>query len=178
MMVEELAMMAPEPGIAPVSLAECKAFLRLSHDDEDAVIAGFIRTAMALCEAFTGQWLISRQGEARLAADGAWQRLPVLPVNAITEVRDAQGVLPAAHCEVDIDAAGTGWVCARSPSASVVAQFRAGLAPDWNGLPEPLRHGIIRLVAHLFAHRDSADAGPPPAAVAALWRPWRRMRLG
>ena len=184
MMVEELAMMAPEPGIAPVSLAECKAFLRLSHDDEDAVIAGFIRTAMALCEAFTGQWLIARDGEARLPADGNWQRLPVVPVNAITEVRDALGVLPAAQCEVDIDAAGTGWVSARprgsasAPASAIVVHFRAGLAPDWNGLPEPLRHGMIRLVAHLFAHRDAADAGPPPAAVAALWRPWRRMRLG
>jgi uncharacterized phiE125 gp8 family phage protein len=180
MMVEELALMAPEPGIAPISLAECKAYLRIGHDDDDAVIAGFIRTAMALCEAFTGQWLISRDGEARLVADGNWQRLPALPVNAISEVRDALGVLPVAQYEIDIDAAGCGWVCAsaRSAASAVAVRFRAGLAPDWNGLPEPLRQGMIRLVAHLYAHRDAADAGPPPTAVAALWRPWRRMRLG
>jgi uncharacterized phiE125 gp8 family phage protein len=180
MMVEELALAASEPGLAPVSLAECKAYLRLTHDDEDAVLAGFIRTALALCEAFTGQWLIVRDGELRIAADGQWQRLPVLPVTAITGVRDALGTLPASGHEIDIDAAGTGWVSARSRDAgsSVVVGFRAGLAADWNGVPEPLRQGIIRLVAHLFSHRDAADAGPPPAAVAALWRPWRRMRLG
>ena len=180
MMVEQLAMTAAEPGPAAVSLAECKAFLRIEHDDDDAAIAGFIRTAIALCEAFTGQWLLIRDGEARLAADGSWQRLPALPVVAITEVRDAGGPLDAALADIDIDASGTGWVCAGSRCATrtVVARFRAGLATDWNGVPEPLRHGIIRLVAHLFAHRDAADAGPPPAAVAALWRPWRRMRLG
>jgi uncharacterized phiE125 gp8 family phage protein len=176
-MAAEIALMAPEPGQAPVSLAECKAFLRLAHDNDDAVIAGLIRTAMALCEAFTGQWLLIRAGEARLAADGNWQRLPALPVVAITGVRDAAGPVPPAQCEVDIDAAGTGWVRA-SAASPVVAQFDAGLAAGWNGLPEPLRQGIIRLVAHLYAHRDAPDAGPPPAAVAALWRPWRRMRLG
>ena len=102
-------------GPLAVSLGECKAFLRLEGNGEDALLAGFIRTAAALCEAFTGEVLIGR------------------------------------------------------PEA---------LAADWNGIPEPLRHGIIRLVAHLFTHRDAADAGPPPTAVAAMWRPWRRLRMG
>ena len=55
--------------------------------------------------------------------------------------------------------------------------YHAGLAPDWPSLPEPLRQGIVRLVAHMFAHRDAPDDAGPPAVVAALWRPWRRMRL-
>jgi len=29
----------------------------------------------------------------------------------------------------------------------------------------------------MFAHRDAPDDAGPPAVVAALWRPWRRMRL-
>jgi uncharacterized phiE125 gp8 family phage protein len=179
MMGDEL-MILSEPGVAAVSLAECKAFLRLDRDDEDAVLAGFIRTAMALCEAFTGQWLVAREGEQRLAAGSGWQRLTALPVIAITGVRDATGPLPAGAAEVDIDSSGTGWVqlCDGFATDRPVVRFSAGLGADWNGLPEPLRQGIIRLVAHLYAHRDAPDAGPPPAAVAALWRPWRRMRLG
>lgn len=47
---------------------------------------------------------------------------------------------------------------------------------DWSALPEALRHGVIRLAAHLYRDGDGAAAAPP-AAVAALWRPWRRMRL-
>jgi uncharacterized phiE125 gp8 family phage protein len=55
--------------------------------------------------------------------------------------------------------------------------FTAGVAADWNGVPEPLRQGIVRLAAHLYGARGQ-DEGAPPASVAALWRPWRRVRLG
>jgi uncharacterized phiE125 gp8 family phage protein len=55
--------------------------------------------------------------------------------------------------------------------------FTAGIAADWGGLPETIRHGIIRLAAHLHAVRDAPEDVGPPAIVAALWRPWRRMRL-
>ena len=50
------------------------------------------------------------------------------------------------------------------------------MADDENGVPEPIRQGVLRLVAHLFTVRDG-DGGEPPAAVTALWRPYRRMRL-
>lgn len=168
-----------DQGPLAVSLGEIKAFLRLDRDSDDAPIAGFIRTAMALCEAFTGQWLIRRMGEQRLELTLGWQRLTVLPVTAIAGVETVTGSLPADQFDSDIDSAGTGWLRLRAlPEVRPIARFEAGLGSDWNAVPEPLRQGIIRLVAHLYTHRDAADAGPPPAAVAALWRPWRRMRLG
>jgi uncharacterized phiE125 gp8 family phage protein len=166
-----------------VSLAECKAYLRLERDDDDALLAGLIRSAMALCEAFTGQWLIVRDGEQRLANAGHWQRITAFPVVAITGVVQGEALLPGSAFESDIDVAGAGWVRLRDPvfgpvsGLGPVVRFRAGLGIDWNGVPEPLRQGLVRLVAHLFSHRDAADAGPPPTAVAALWRPWRRLRL-
>ncbi len=167
-----------EAGPLAVSLAECKAYLRLERDDEDALLAGFIRTAMALCEAFTGQQLLARSGEQRLAVTRDWQRIAVVPVVAITGVFDAAQTVGADRYETDIDIAGCGWVrLGDSSLAAPVVAFRAGLAADWNGVPEPIRQGLMRLVAHLFRHRDAADAGPPPAAVAAMWRPWRRLRL-
>jgi uncharacterized phiE125 gp8 family phage protein len=170
-----------EAGPLVVGLAECKAALRLERDDEDALIAGHIRTAMALCESFIGQWLIEREAEQRLEGDLAWQRLRASPAVAVTAVL-ADGEPPATGWESQITADGSGWVrlLALPPGASgnLVVRFRAGLAADWNGVPEPLRAGIVRLVSHFFTHRDAADAGPPPAAVAALWRPWRRMQLG
>jgi uncharacterized phiE125 gp8 family phage protein len=167
-----------DKGSMAVSLAECKAYLRLDRDDEDALIAGFIRTATSLCEAFTGQWLIVREGEQRLAAETGWQRLAALPVVAITGLYGA-GVPSAAAYESDIDISGMGWVSLSDPAAIAApsVRFRAGLGADWNDVPEPLRQGLVRLVAHFYTHRDAADAGAPPAAVAALWRPWRRLRL-
>jgi uncharacterized phiE125 gp8 family phage protein len=169
-----------ETGSLAVSIAECKAYLRLERDDEDAAIAGFIRTAMGLCEAFTGQWLIIRTGEQRLARTSEWQRLATVPVVAITAIAGSGGMVPGTSYETDIDIGGTGWVRLLEPAGvdAPVVRFRAGLGADWNGVPEALRQGLIRLVVHLFTHRDAADAGAPPAAVAAMWRPWRRVRLG
>ena len=55
--------------------------------------------------------------------------------------------------------------------------YRAGLAASWGLIAEPLRHGIVRLVAHHHALRDRVDEGGPPPVVTALWRGERRMRI-
>lgn len=196
----------PIPAAAsPVAIDEVKAFLRLTGSDEDALLAGFIRTATALAEAFTNQRLLVRDFTERLLLSARWQRLHTAPVVAITGVADDTGPLGGAAFETDIDLDGNGWVRVVNPGTlgtvvaaalsgdqpfdgwglqlparpplRVTVSYRAGLAADWNGVPEPLRQGITRLVSHLYTHRDAADAGGPPAAVAALWRPWRRMRL-
>ena len=87
--------------------------------------------------------------------------------------------LTADSYAVDIDAAGEGWVRLTAPrdEKKVSVGYVAGLADDPNGVPEAVRQGIVRLAAHLYVHRDAANGGGPPAAVTALWRPWRRLRL-
>ena len=172
------------PGAAPVAIGEVKAFLRVGGSEEDALIAGFVRSAAASCEAFTGRVLIARELEEMVAANGAWVRLAAGPVRSIDSVAavDEQGVrtaLPASDYAIDIDANGTGWVrvAGRAGLRRVAVAFQAGVAADWNGVPEPLRQGIARLAGHLYAARGENEA-PPPASIAALWRPWRRVRLG
>jgi uncharacterized phiE125 gp8 family phage protein len=169
---------------APVPLEEVKAFLRVAGTEEDALLAGLIRSAGDLCERFTRLALIQREVEERLAASRAWARLGQTPVRAILGVSalDAVGAetaLPAGDYSVDIDAAGDGWVrVLRSEKAGrILVRYVAGQAEDWNGVPEALRHGVVRLAAHLYTHRDREDGSGPPAAVTALWLPYRRLRL-
>ncbi|WP_419813845.1 head-tail connector protein [Glacieibacterium sp.] len=166
-------------GFAPVAVEEVKAFLRVDASSEDAVIGGFVRASAALSEAFTGQWLIARDFTQTVAASGDWQRLAVAPVVAIDGLADAAGALPGGAYEVDIDLAGAGWVrlLRGDATARVTVTGRAGLAASWNGVPEPLRAGIVRMAAHLFTHRDDPDATALPAGVSALWRPWRRISI-
>ncbi|OYW88988.1 MAG: hypothetical protein B7Z20_01255, partial [Sphingobium sp. 32-64-5] len=77
---------------------------------------------------------------------------------------------------LDIDGDGDGWVRVMQAGVTgrVEVNLSAGMAQDWAALPDPLRQGVVRLAAHLFA-QSASDA--PPAIVTALWRPWRRMRL-
>ena len=56
-------------------------------------------------------------------------------------------------------------------------RFTGTAATGWSELDEGLRHGLIRFAAHQYRARDGAEASALPAAVAALWRPWREVRL-
>lgn len=177
-MVEE-----PDSGGLAASLAELKAYLRIDSGAEDAVLAGLLRSAAALCEQFTGQWLIRRAAGEIVAGDGGWHRLSARPVAAIegVEALDDAGAaqaLPVDAYAIDIDAAGDGWV--RSTRAGdrrrLRVRYQAGLAVEMNGLPDALRQGIVRLAAEHFVARGT-ESTAPPAVVSALWRPFRRMRL-
>ncbi|HWW65320.1 MAG TPA: head-tail connector protein [Sphingomonadaceae bacterium] len=174
------------PLTAPAILREdAKTYLRLDSAEEDALIDRLIESATALCEAFTGQILIARPGSEMIAAGGEWRRLARTPVRAISAVEAiaADGTaeaLPVDAYAIDIDGNGDGWVRLTRPVAvgRLRVTYEAGLAGEADALPAPLKQGVVRLVAHLHAHRDAADEAGPPAAVAALWRPWRRMRIG
>ncbi|MBX3562463.1 MAG: phage head-tail connector protein [Sphingomonas sp.] len=175
---------ATEAGPIPVPIGELRAWLRIEGSAEDAILAGLIRGAAAVCEAFLGRLLVARTVEETIPAPRGWTRLASAPVRAIETVA-ADGTaepLPTDAYAIDIDAAGEGWVRLTGPIAAgrVRVGYRAGLAEDAADLPEAIRQGIVRLAAHLHAHREANGPGalPPPASVTALWRPWRRLRMG
>lgn len=166
------------------ALAEAKAYLRIAGTEEDPLLERLLGSAAELCEQFTGQTLIVRGFTETHAASTAWTRLRRIPVAAITgiETVSAEGVgmaLAAGSYAVDIDSSGAGWIRLIGPEAArtMRVRFSAGLAEAWEGIPEPLGQGVIRLAAHMYSHRSESDGAGPPAAVSALWRPYRRMRL-
>jgi uncharacterized phiE125 gp8 family phage protein len=172
----------PPPPLVPV--AQAKDYLRIAGSEEDALLAGFVRTASELCEAFTRLLLIERDIVETVPARPAWTRLSLAPVRAIESVAALAPAGPAAPLgaadyAIDIDATGEGWVRVLRGGGQkrVEVRYRAGLASDWNGVPEALRQGVLRMAAHLYARREAVDGGPPPAAVTALWLPYRRLRL-
>ncbi|WP_017672465.1 phage head-tail connector protein [Blastomonas sp. AAP53] len=173
-----------EPAaIAPLALAEAKAFLNVTRDGDDAVLTGHLRSAAGLCEQFIGQSLLVREYRETLPVARAWQRLGARPVHAITSVSgiNAAGerfALASDAFAIDISADGSGRVRVLRPGSAsrIEVRYDAGLAAHWGDLPEPLRQGIIRLAAHVHLARDTGDAAPP-AMISALWRPWRVVRL-
>jgi uncharacterized phiE125 gp8 family phage protein len=168
--------------------AEAASFLRAGGAGEEALIAALARSAAELCERFTGTVLIARGFTEILRPSGGWQRLGRMPVRSISSVEalplESEPVpLPAAAYVLDIDGNGEGWLRIGDPAGAlrVRASYQAGMASAWSELPDALRHGVIRLAAHLYNLRETAghprSLVEPPAAVTALWRPYRRLRL-
>jgi uncharacterized phiE125 gp8 family phage protein len=166
------------------ALDEVKTYLRIDGESEDSALAALIVTAVEQCEAFVGQAILQRAMTEVLVPVAAWQMLLPEPVRAISgvvalSIGGGTSAVPPSAYEIDIDTAGRGRIRFLAPVVEkrVQVSFTAGVAASWSGLAESLRHGIVRQVAHFHAFRDRADELGPPAAVAALWRASRKVRL-
>ncbi|WP_294302404.1 head-tail connector protein [uncultured Sphingomonas sp.] len=155
-----------------MTVDDAKAYLRLETAQDDALLTGLVASARGLCEAFLGQRLIRSELTETVPADGVWHRLAAAPVATITQV--GAPALPLGVYAIDIDPVGDGWVRVTG-GGDVPVTYRAGIAEDEASVPAAIAQGVVRLAAHLYV--DRADASAPPAAVAALWRPFRRLRL-
>lgn len=177
-----VTMTAVAQGVIDAAAAETKAWLRIEMASDDATIASLVRAAIGMAEDFCAQMMFARTGTETLTAGAEWRRMRACPVRSITAARvlgldGTMSVLAADAYAIDIGADGDGWFRLRQQSGEsrVEADLTAGVASDWQSLPDPLRQGIVRLAAHLFVEREAS--GPAPAIVTALWRPWRRMRM-
>ncbi len=172
-------------ALSPAALAELKDWLGITTPADDAQLAALLRAALDLCEDFTGIMPLQQDCEEVLPLFPGWQVLRTRPVQAITGVlgipaEGARFALPLSSYAIDLDADGAGRVRMGHAGAAgrIAVRFTAGIAPDWASLPDALRHGVLRLAAFQYRQREGDSAAPmPPAAVAALWRPWRRLRL-
>lgn len=182
------AIVAP-PALSSAALADLKAWLGITTSRDDAELAALLRLGLELCEGFTGTMPLQSGAEEILPARGCWQTLATRPVQAITAVaalavNGTRTALASGDYDIDLAPDGGGMVRLRRPldQTRIVVQFTAGLATAWETLPDALRQGVMLLAAYQHRQRDTdAKTGItpplPPAAVAALWRPWRRMRL-
>ena len=169
-------------SLAPEALAELKQWLAISVTRDDAALTALLHAGLELCEDFTGTMPLEATCEELVSAGAGWQVLATRPIQAVTGV-DAMAIdgtrtaLPAEAWQVELDADGGARVRVAGARRAAV-RFVAGLAADWAGLPEALRHGVIRYAAYQYRSRETEGRDALPSAIAALWRPWRRLRLG
>lgn len=173
------------PALTGAALDDLKDWLGITTPREDAALERLLRTALGTCEAFTGQMPLSTLCEELLPVSRNWQSLATRPVQAIAAVEavrldGTRSALSPADYAIDLEPGGGAIVrvLQAGPARRVAVRFTAGLASTWNALPDGLRHGALRLAAHHYRQREHGAGEPlPPAAVAALWRPWRRLRI-
>ncbi|WP_421852475.1 head-tail connector protein [Oricola sp.] len=169
------------PAAPPLSLADAKGHLRVTHNDEDAAITALIDTATAYLERDTGQALIDQRWRAHfdcVPCDRVLQFLktPVRGIVAVTVYdRDGNpGILDGSDYFVNLVTrparlriADT--VAAASFANGVEVDFDAGYGTAGTDVPDMLKRAILVLVAHWYEFRGVFDAADQPVSVPALY---------
>ncbi|MFQ3664931.1 MAG: head-tail connector protein [Sphingomonadaceae bacterium] len=166
--------------VAP--LAEVRSYLRIESEADDAVLAGLIQAATGLVEAWIGRLLLRREVSEVATPSCALVVLSASPVDAVERVLRLEGseevlLAPSEWRRTSVRNGRDAVQLTSGVGGPVRVIYRAGLADSWNGLPEPLRLGVIRTAGYLHANRDSADDPGLPPIARQLVMPWRAMRL-
>lgn len=173
----------PVPG--PAALAELKHWLGISRPNEDETLGLLLDASVTICEAFTGRAPLRQTVEEIIPLTVGWHELASRPVHALTAASliaddGTRTPVPVLSDALEWRIGGSACVQLLRPfdGQGLTLELVVGIAADWDSLPAPLRHGIIRLAAHHFRDREGKPGAVPPASVTALWRPWREVRLG
>jgi uncharacterized phiE125 gp8 family phage protein len=180
------------PLVEPISLAEAKAHLRITHSDDDAYISTLIIAARRLVEARTGLRLLQQGWSIFLDAwpnDGVID-LPLSPVSAVDDIvtygeLDTPAILDHAHYFLDAASRPARVVFrqGRNPAnpgrraKGIEVKVQAGFGATASAVPQDLKQAALFITAHWFSRRGEGDDGVLPMAVLELLSPYRMMRL-
>lgn len=184
------------PASEPITLAEAKAQCRISGDDEDTVIAGYIMGARRYCESIDWRAYLTQTRELWL---DAWPRegaitIPKPPLQSISYIRcydddDVATTLASSDYYVDVVSepgrvvlrSGASWPgTALRVANGVCVRFVAGWANPAD-VPQTIKQAILLIVGHWNENREAAISGTISRAidfgVRALLDVERRMRF-
>lgn len=166
------------PAGEPVSPAELKAWLRVTFDDEDALLPDLIAAARERVEAALGLSLLTTTWRDSFTAGCAPLRLlrgPVIAVDAVARP-DGSAIAGWTLRMTDACAEVVLPLGARGPA---VVTWRAGFGDDPAAVPAALRQAVTALAADAYERR--ADPAAPAAIGLGPAEPWvasfRRTRL-
>lgn len=189
-----MSVVVVDPPEGPIiSLEMAKSHLRVDHDDDDELIASLVAAAMKHVDGpdgWLGRALLTQTLEARFSAFCDELSLPYPPIVEVESVMydDSDGV----EQTVDADlyrvvglprlprleiVYGESWPTSRDQSEAIRVRYIAGYGDEPDDVPEPIRHGLLLLVGHLYEHREEVIVGTSavamPAASEALLMPYR-----
>lgn len=163
------------PPIEPISLAETKAFLRVDHEADDALIQALIQTARESLESYLSIALIRRSMQFSTSLEECSSRVvklprwPVISVDAV--IVDGESV---SDPDIDLRKRPSSLVIERG--SHVEAEFTAGYGEGADDVPAPLRQALLLLVARHYEKREET-LGAMPLMVDALTMPYRVIGL-
>jgi uncharacterized phiE125 gp8 family phage protein len=182
-----------EPALEPVTVAEARGWLRITHTSEDTLIADLISAARQDVENQTGLSLISQQWRMTMDnwPDGDMIELPRGPVTGIAAVtvyaaNGTPSTAPVAEYLLDIRSDPARLLFERRANPGrringIEIDFSAGFGATGTNVPDMLIRAILLLVAHWYEFRGAFRASDQPVSYPdgylPLLRPYRKVRL-
>lgn len=180
-----------DASVEPITLAEAKAHLRVSHDDENSLIESLIKSARMYSEGFLRRAILLQKWVIKLDSFPADDGPIVLPYPPLQQVETFQYVDTAGDSQtltitddylVDTVAVpgvvylpyGVYWPTPRDQRNAVSIVYQAGYS-DADSVPAPIKQAILLMVGHWYEHREEVVVGTitstlPMAAEALLWQ--------
>jgi uncharacterized phiE125 gp8 family phage protein len=185
------AILTTPPAVEPVTLAETKGHLRVSHADEDDAITRMILSARRHLELQTGLCFITQTWSCFRDAwpEAGDVKLPVAPVMSLGDVKvygedDIAAVIDPAHYFLDGVSRPARLVLRNSriwpppgrQANGIEIAVTAGYGATASAVPQPLREALLQLVAHWYGHRGD-ETVRLPLQIDAIIADFREVRL-
>ncbi len=180
------------PVVEPVSLADAKDHVRISHTNDDTYITALIAAARRTIESRTSLCMI-QQGWSVFFDRWPYNdsvTIPLDPLIAITDIvlhgeDDTPATLDPAHYFVDKVTWPSRVVLRHGRSTpqpgrvanGIEVKVTAGYGTTAASVPQELKQAVLLTVAAWFANRGEEQGGTLPVMARGLIQPYRQMRL-
>ncbi len=180
------------PDREPVTLEAAKLFLRIDHDDEDALIIDLIRTARERLETLCRTSLIERARRLTLQPPfSQCLHLNLSPISAVTGVvlhllngeeeslaLDTLNInIRSIPVSISLKTLGLwGWH-KRTDITAITVDVVSGYGADIDDIPMPLRQAMLLLIGQGYEQRSGVELPSIPMMVDALTMPYRSLKL-
>lgn len=161
-----------DPDAEPLTTAEAKDYLRLTHDTEDTEIADMIKAARHTVEARTRLRLITQTVRLTLNAFPTHIQIPVWPVQSI----DSITYLNSSGVSTELDAADyqlitsckpneiapaylLSWPTTRADYDAVSVDLIVGYGAARSDIPYGIRRANLLLIADFYEYRENTIVG-------------------
>lgn len=162
-----------QPANEPITLAEAKAHLRLTHDDEDLLVSAMISAARTACEDRLQRTLITSNWRLTLPGFPPVIYLAMGDVQSVTAVSytDPDGTIqtlsPSAYQlarsngrSVLVPAPRQSWPATQAGVVEAVSvEYAAGYGDAAASVPAPLKAWILLALGDLFENRQATSIG-------------------
>lgn len=169
----------------PVSVAEAKHHLRITHSDDDTYIETLLLAATHHCEEFQRRKYLEQTVVEKFDSFATTIRprySPLISINSIQYVDTASSTQTLDAAEYDVDtteepgritpAYTKSWPATRDMMNAVTLTYLAGYGTA-DQVPDEFKQAILLLVGHLYQHRmtvtDERLIQTPEATKALLW---------